>query len=81
MKDIFLINNIQQARYGLLKNLLQKNANNLTDKDLNEVAEACDGYSGANNKTLCTDAAMHCFRELSKSQFMNVNPENVRFNL
>lgn len=48
----------------LLKTLLEKNSNSLTESDLERLAVDTNGFSGADLKALCTDAALGPIRQL-----------------
>lgn len=54
----------QSARETLIRTLLKADANSLTEKELAKLARDTDGYSGADLKNLCTDAAMGPIRQL-----------------
>lgn len=58
-------------------NLMKKNNNSLTPKDVIEIAQSTDGYSGADLKNLCADAAMTCLRELSALELENIDALKV----
>lgn len=49
----------------LLENLLSKNHHILSPQDVEKLANETKGYSGADLKALCTDAAMGPIRQLS----------------
>ena len=67
----------EEDRKILLMNLLGgNNKHNLTDKDVNKLAKDTDGYSGADLKALCTDAAMGPIRQLGRDA-MKVRPDQV----
>lgn len=53
----------KDARESLLTNLLEKNDNTLSDTQITKLALATDGFSGADLKNLCADAAMGPLRE------------------
>jgi SpoVK/Ycf46/Vps4 family AAA+-type ATPase len=46
------------ARRTLVQRLMSSQPHTLDDKDLDEVCAATEGYSGADMKALCTEAAM-----------------------
>lgn len=48
----------------LLRTLLSKNHHNLTDKDMQKLSIETAGFSGADLKALCTDAALGPIRQL-----------------
>ena len=47
----------ENARKTIIKNMLKKVKNSLTDEDLSRIALLTDGYSGADVTTLCKEAA------------------------
>ncbi|XP_015189508.1 PREDICTED: fidgetin-like protein 1 isoform X2 [Polistes dominula] len=47
-----------QARKQIIRNLLSSVKHNVTEEDITDVAQQADGYSGADMKTLCTEASM-----------------------
>jgi SpoVK/Ycf46/Vps4 family AAA+-type ATPase len=63
-------------RETLLRNLLAKNRHSLTDKEIIKLSKATDGFSGADLKNLCTDAAMGPIRQLGRDA-MNVNVDQL----
>ena len=54
----------QSAREALLRTLLEKNKNNLTDEEITKLSQDTHGFSGADLKALCTDAALGPLRKL-----------------
>ena len=54
----------QTDRETLLRTLLGKNSHCLSDKEIMKLSHDTDGYSGADLKNLCTDAAMGPIRQL-----------------
>lgn len=48
----------------LLRTLLSKNHHSLTDKDIQKLSNETAGFSGADLKALCTDAALGPIRQL-----------------
>jgi SpoVK/Ycf46/Vps4 family AAA+-type ATPase len=60
----------------LLRRLLTKNQNSLTDKDLAKLSKDTDGFSGADLKALCTDASLGPIRQLG-ARALDVNANEV----
>lgn len=54
----------QEARIELIKNLLKKQDNSLTDADVEKVADQTNGYSGSDLHALCSEAALGPLRAL-----------------
>ena len=46
------------ARQSLIARLLGKNSHNLSQQDIDAVVARTEGYSGADLRALCTEAAM-----------------------
>ena len=63
-------------RETLLRVLLAKNNHNLSDDSIKKLASDTQGYSGADLKSLCTDAAMGPIRGLG-SRALEVNADDV----
>ena len=53
-----------EARQSLLENLIKKNASSLTSDEIQDVVKRTKGYSGADMRSLCTEAAMGPIRDL-----------------
>lgn len=66
----------QDGREALITNLLKANAHTLTDAQLTQLAIDSEGFSGADLKTLCTDAAMEPVRKLG-AKAMEMDPKDV----
>lgn len=60
----------------LLRTLLGTNKNNLSDKDFQKLAVDTDGFSGADLKALCVEAAMGPLRELGPKA-LEINADAV----
>ena len=56
----------ESDRSALLQVLMKTNANTLTQQDISKVASESKGYSGADLKALCADAAMGPIRQLGR---------------
>lgn len=67
-----------QARKQIINNLLVTIPHNLTEEDVNDVAERSKGYSGADMSNLCKEASMGPIRSISFSQLENIRKEDVR---
>jgi SpoVK/Ycf46/Vps4 family AAA+-type ATPase len=63
-------------REVLLRKLLSKNYHVITDKEFGRLAIKTDGFSGADIKELCTEAAMGPVRQLG-SQVVHARAENL----
>lgn len=64
------------ARRNLLVRLLRKNQHNLSPQEMDTIVERTQGFSGADIRALCTEAAMGPIRELSMGKdisSLNVN--------
>ncbi|KAG5830985.1 hypothetical protein ANANG_G00299080 [Anguilla anguilla] len=67
-----------QTRFSLLKNLLGKHGNPLSQKDLAHLAKLTEGYSGSDLTSLAKDAALGPIRELRPEQVKNMAANEVR---
>merc|ERR1719394_1042919 len=54
----------QEARLTILRRLLSRERHRLTDKEMEEVVEKTEGYSGADMANLCKEAAMGPIRSV-----------------
>ncbi|KAL7689381.1 putative AAA+ ATPase domain, ATPase, AAA-type, core, Vps4 oligomerization [Plasmopara halstedii] len=69
-----------EARLDLISRLLKDNENDLTDENKHFVAESTKGYSGADVRALCTEAAMGPIRncaDISTMDATSVRPINL----
>ncbi|MCI4393926.1 hypothetical protein PGIGA_G00163090 [Pangasianodon gigas] len=81
-KRIYVTLPSEETRLKLLKNLLSKHGNLLTQKELNQLAKMTDGYSGSDLTSLAKDAALGPIRELLPEQVRNMaanEMRNIRF--
>ncbi|XP_031841438.1 fidgetin-like protein 1 isoform X2 [Nomia melanderi] len=67
-----------QARKQIINNLLITVPHNLTEEEVNDVAEQSKGYSGADMSNLCKEASMGPIRSIPFSQLENIRKEDVR---
>lgn len=63
-------------REKLIRVLLQNNNHQLTDQKIKKLAKETEGFSGADLKSLCTDAAMGPIRSLG-ADALNVDVADV----
>lgn len=68
----------QMARQQMLCNLLKTENVQITEDELNRISRLTDGYSGADMKALCSEAAMGPIRTISSSSMLTVNENDVR---
>ncbi|XP_032070871.1 spastin isoform X5 [Thamnophis elegans] len=68
----------EETRLLLLKNLLSKQGNPLTQKELAQLARMSDGYSGSDLTALAKDAALGPIRELKPEQVKNMSASEMR---
>lgn len=66
----------QQDRVVLLTTLLTKNKHGLSEKEITKISFETKGFSGADLKALCTDAALGPIRELG-SKALEVSANDV----
>lgn len=68
----------ESAREQMLSNLLRTENVTLTGDELKEIARQTDGYSGADMKALCSEAAMAPIRGISSSYMFTIDQSDVR---
>uniref|UniRef100_A0A8D0BTZ7 Spastin n=1 Tax=Salvator merianae TaxID=96440 RepID=A0A8D0BTZ7_SALMN len=68
----------EETRLRLLKNLLSKQGNPLTQKELAQLARMTEGYSGSDLTALAKDAALGPIRELKPEQVKNMSASEMR---
>jgi len=66
----------KEDREILLRTLLIKNCNNISDKEFTNLSSDTNGFSGADLKALCTDAALGPIRQLGVHA-LEVNAQDV----
>jgi len=65
------------ARIAIVRSLLVDQLHSLAEEELNEIARLTEGYSGADMRQLCAEAAMMPVRELY-DRIDNVATEEIR---
>ncbi|KAH3765891.1 neuronal spastin [Pelomyxa schiedti] len=66
------------TRMNIMAKLLQGQPHAISAAQLTQIATATEGYSGADLKALCTEAALQPLRQLSPSQILSVEQSAVR---
>ncbi|EPB71915.1 ATPase, AAA family [Ancylostoma ceylanicum] len=61
-----------EARLTIVRNLLSDMKHNLEDDDFDEVAKLTEGYSGADMRQLCAEAAMGPIRDIDNCSSMDI---------
>uniref|UniRef100_A0A6Q2YIY8 Spastin n=1 Tax=Esox lucius TaxID=8010 RepID=A0A6Q2YIY8_ESOLU len=77
-KRVYVALPTEETRFRLLKNLLGKHGNPLTQKELSQLARMTDGYSGSDLTSLAKDASLGPIRELRPEQVRNMAANEVR---
>ncbi|XP_064173237.1 spastin-like isoform X1 [Anguilla rostrata] len=77
-KRVYVTLPSEETRFSLLKNLLGKHGNPLSQKDLAHLAKLTEGYSGSDLTSLAKDAALGPIRELRPEQVKNMAANEVR---
>ncbi|XP_068183310.1 spastin-like isoform X2 [Antennarius striatus] len=67
-----------KTRFTLLKNLLEKHGNPLSQNELSSLAKATAGYSGSDLTSLAKDAALGPIRELGLDQVRSMDAREMR---
>lgn len=68
----------QSARQQMLYDLLKTENVKISKDELNQISRSTEGYSGADMKALCSEAAMGPIRCISSSSMFTVNQNDVR---
>lgn len=68
----------KQARQQIIEKLVKQVQHNLTDVQIEGLAELTDGYSGADMDSLCRYAAMQPLRSLSSLEIDAIEAQQVR---
>lgn len=76
VKRLYIPLPVESDRASLLHKLLGTNNHRLTATDVQKLAKETEGFSGADLKALCTDAAMGPIRQLG-AQALEVNASDV----
>lgn len=77
-KRIYVALPTEETRLKLLKNLLSKHRNTLSQKELSQLARMTEGYSGSDLTSLAKDAALGPIRELKPEQVRNMPADKMR---
>lgn len=67
-----------EARLQLLKNLISNERHELNQEDFVKIANTCDGYSGADIKTLCSEASLGPIRSIDMNLIEHISTADVR---
>ncbi|XP_050312839.1 fidgetin-like protein 1 [Anthonomus grandis grandis] len=67
-----------EARLGLLRLLMASERHTLTDDEFKTIADLSAGYSGADIKNLCSEAALGPIRALPLASIENIRASQVR---
>lgn len=77
-KRIYVALPTEETRLKLLKNLLSKHRNTLSQKELSQLARMTEDYSGSDLTSLAKDAALGPIRELRPDQVRNMPADKMR---
>ncbi|XP_046965344.1 fidgetin-like protein 1 isoform X2 [Vanessa cardui] len=67
-----------EARKQIISNLLRSEQHELSASHVADAARLTDGYSGADMKSLCSEAAMGPIRSVPLSQIVTIDRDQVR---
>ncbi|KAL1506000.1 hypothetical protein ABEB36_005438 [Hypothenemus hampei] len=67
-----------QARIDLLKQLMANEKHSLNENQFCEIAKLSQGYSGADIKNLCSEAALEPIRSIDLNNIQNIQASQVR---
>ncbi|KAM8947372.1 spastin isoform 1-T1 [Pelodytes ibericus] len=68
----------EETRLQLLQNLLSKQSNPLSEKELTRLSRLTEGYSGSDITALAKDAALGPIRDLKPEQVKNMSASDMR---
>ncbi|XP_070966203.1 spastin-like isoform X2 [Oncorhynchus clarkii lewisi] len=77
-KRVYVALPTEDTRLKLVKNLLGKHGNPLTQKELSQLSRMTEGYSGSDLTSLAKDASLGPIRELRPEQVRNMAANEVR---
>uniref|UniRef100_H2RJF6 microtubule-severing ATPase n=1 Tax=Takifugu rubripes TaxID=31033 RepID=H2RJF6_TAKRU len=77
-KRIYVAMPDTETRFTLLKNLLGKHRNPLSQAELSSLAKNTSGYSGSDLTSLAKDAALGPIREMGPEQVRNMSASEMR---
>ncbi|KAK2160253.1 hypothetical protein LSH36_137g04022 [Paralvinella palmiformis] len=77
-KRIYVMLPDHDTRIHLLKKLLEKHSNPLTENEISHLASLTDGYSGSDLTNLAKDAALGPIRGLDPTEIKEMDPNRVR---
>ncbi|XP_068184148.1 spastin-like [Antennarius striatus] len=77
-KKVYVVLPDKKTRFTLLKNLLGKHGNPLSQSELSSLANATEGYSGSDLTLLAKDAALGPIRELRLDQVRSMDAREMR---
>ncbi|XP_077287928.1 fidgetin-like protein 1 [Arctopsyche grandis] len=66
------------ARQQIINRLMGTERHSLTDENVVNIAEMADGFSGADMRSLCAEAALGPIRSVPFSQITNIQSDQVR---
>ncbi|KAK6488799.1 spastin-like isoform X3 [Huso huso] len=77
-KRVYVALPSEETRLKLMKNLLGKHGNPLSQKELVQLARMTEGYSGSDLTALAKDAALGPIRELKPEQVKSMSANEMR---
>ncbi|MBN3273422.1 SPAST protein, partial [Polyodon spathula] len=77
-KRVYVALPSEETRLKLMKNLLGKHGNPLSQKELVQLAKMTEGYSGSDLTALAKDAALGPIRELKPEQVKSMSANEMR---
>lgn len=77
VRRIYVSLPVAQARQQIIHKLVQQIHHNLSDAQMQGLAELTEGYSGADMDSLCRYAAMQPLRALTSSQIDAIDAQQV----
>lgn len=74
VKRLYVALPAMKDREVLLRKLFSKNEHSITDKEFAKLAKNTEGYSGADLKSFCGEAALGPLRQIGTSKAMTLSP-------
>ena len=65
-----------EARYGMIKKLMEKVSNDMGKYDIKEVTNLTEGFSSSDLNALCKEAAMEPVREIPSGKLIKITGDS-----
>lgn len=68
----------KMARKQMIIKNMANEKHNLTEQQIDEIAEKTEKYSGSDMKNLCSEAALYSFQDIQLDKFVKISKEEIR---